>query len=260
MGLFVRTEGHLTMAAGKGGNRGKRGKKGRKDIDAFAKKERYHFKAPALFRKRNVGQTLVNKTQGTVLASDTLKGRVFEVSLGDLNQDEDQAHRKVKLIAEDVQGRNILCNFHGMSFTTDKLCSLVRKWHTLIEANVDVRTTDGYTLRLFAIGFTKRRPNQNRKTSYAQSSQVRAIRAKMVDIMSSQVSGGSFKDFVQNLIPEKIKKDIERACQGIYPLHNVYLRKVKILKKPKVDVGKLMELHTVNVEEKGKKVPRPEEP
>merc|ERR1719420_1023019 len=63
-----------------------------------------------------------------------------------------------------------------MDFTTDKLRSLVRKWQSLIEANVDVKTVDGYVLRCFCIGFTKKRPFQIRKTSYAQSAQIRAIR------------------------------------------------------------------------------------
>jgi len=36
-------------------------------------------------------------------------------------------------------------------------------------------------------------------------------------------------------IPDSIGKDIEKACQGIYPLHDVLVRKVKILKKPKFD-------------------------
>lgn len=61
----------------------------------------------------------------------------------------------------------------GMDFTTDKLRSLVRKWQTLIEAHVDVKTTDGYLLRLFCISFTMKRPGQIKKTCYAQSSQVR---------------------------------------------------------------------------------------
>ncbi|WAQ98866.1 RS3A-like protein, partial [Mya arenaria] len=43
--------------------------------------------------------------------------------------------------------------------------------------------------------------------------------------------------------PGSIGKDIEKACQGIYPLHDVYIRKVKVLKKPKFDLGKLMEMH-----------------
>lgn len=63
----------------------------------------------------------------------------------------------------------------GMNFTTDKLRSLVRKWQTLIEAHVDVKTTDNYTLRMFCIGFTKRRPNQVKRTCYAQSSQIRQV-------------------------------------------------------------------------------------
>lgn len=63
----------------------------------------------------------------------------------------------------------------GMDFTTDKLRSLVRKWHTLIEAHVDVKTTDNYTLRMFCVGFTRRRPNQVKRTCYAQSSQIRQV-------------------------------------------------------------------------------------
>lgn len=61
------------------------------------------------------------------LASDGLKGRVFEVSLADLQNDE-VAFRKFRLISEDIQGKNVLTNFHGMTMTTDKLRSLVKKW------------------------------------------------------------------------------------------------------------------------------------
>ena len=105
------------------------------------------------------------------IASDGLKGRVFEVSLADLQNDE-ITFRKFKLVAEDVQGRNVLTNFHGMDLTRDKLCSMVKKWQSLIEAHVDVKTTDGYLLRMFAIGFTKKKPYQVKKTCYAQHAQV----------------------------------------------------------------------------------------
>lgn len=45
------------------------------------------------------------------IASEGLKHRVFEVSLADLQGDEDHAYRKIRLRAEDVQGKNVLTNF-----------------------------------------------------------------------------------------------------------------------------------------------------
>lgn len=66
-----------------------------------------------------------------------------------------------------------------MDFTTDKIRSLVRKWQTLIEAHVDVKTTDGYTLRVFCIAFTKKRQGQIKRTCYAQSAQVRISSCKL---------------------------------------------------------------------------------
>jgi len=78
--------------------------------------------------------------------------------------------------------------------TTDKLRSMVKKWQTLIEANVDVKTTDGYLMRVFCIGFTKRRPNQVKKTCYAQSQQIKRIRKRMVDIITREIGGVDMKE------------------------------------------------------------------
>merc|ERR1712072_425900 len=155
-------------------------------VDPFTRKDWYDVKAPGYFENRQVGKTLVNRSQGLKNANDALKGRVYEISLADLNKDEEQSFRKIELKCEDVQGKNCLTSFFGMDFTSDKLRSLVRKWQTLIEAHVDVRTTDGYLLRLFAIGFTKKRPNQVKKTTYAQSAQVKQIRQKMFEIMTRE--------------------------------------------------------------------------
>lgn len=172
-----------------------------------------------------------------------MKGRVFEVAQADLQQDE-VAHRKFKLISEDVQGKHVLTNFHGMSLTSDRLKSLVKKWQvmhttptiislmktlssssiviaciiiyshlmirkfllhvimtsqTMIEATVDVKTTDSYLLRLFCIGFTKRQPNQIKKTSYAKASQVRNIRRRMVEIITREISQSDLKEVVSKL-------------------------------------------------------------
>merc|ERR1712017_68521 len=238
------------MAVGKNKRLTKGSKK--KIIDPFASKDWYDIKAPSLFSNPICGKTLCTRSKGTKIASDQLKGRVLEVLLGDLKQNEDDAYRKIRLRIEDVQGKQVLCNFWGMDFTTDKLRSLVRKWQSLIESNVDVKTTDGYVLRCFCIGFTKKRQFQIRKTSYAQSAQIRAIRKKMVDIMTKEVSSVDLIKAVEKFIPEFIGKDIMKACEGIYPLQNVFIRKVKILK-----AAKFAEIHSGPTgEEVGAKIAR----
>ena len=61
---------------------------------------------------------------------------------------------------------------------------------------------------------------------------------------SMQILGQSWSQCLQNLIklllsicriPDAFGRDIEKACQSIYPLHDVFIRKVKVLKKPKFD-------------------------
>jgi len=223
----------------------KKGKKkgAKKKQDPFQKKDWFELKAPNMFQLRDIGYTPATRSTGGKNVHDTLRHRVVEVSLDDLKPHrEDDAFRKFKLRVEDIQGKNCLTNFYGMDMTTDKLRSLVRKWQTTIEATVEVKTTDGYVMRVFCIGFTKRRPNQARKTSYAQKQQVRAIRKRMSEIIKRE-GAVDLKEFVNKLIPGTIGKSIEQACQGIYPLHNVFLRKVKMLRTPKLDPQKLFELH-----------------
>jgi small subunit ribosomal protein S3Ae len=250
--------------------------------------------------QRNIGFAVVSRSKGLKLAADGLKGRVYEVCLDDL-QDDESFHRKIKLKVEDIDGKNLLTNFHGMDFTTDKLKSLIKKWQSLIEGFADVKTTDGYVLRIFVIGFTKKTKFQICKTSYAQSAQVRfsqpshslapaecnivvrfsptspaayflcssvllflmltshssrpfcffanhvnqkrAIRAKMVDIIDREAGNCSLQELVMKFISDSIAKEIENSCQKIYPMHDVNIRKVKILKKPKFDVSRLLEIH-----------------
>jgi len=252
------------MAVGKNKKLGKKKKGGgRKQTDPFSKKEWYDVKVPSIFPIRQLGHTVVTKTSGQRIARDGLVGRVFEASLGDLKpQGEDDAFRKFSFKVEEVSGSQCLTSFYGMTLTTDKLRSLVRKWHSLIEAYADVKTTDGHVLRLFCIGFTKRRPNQTRKTTYAQSSQVRAIRKKMIEVMQKEASSVELAGLVDKMTAESIGKEVEKAVQGIFPLQNVLIRKAKLIRSPKLDLGKLLESHggaEQVQQDQGSSIPRPEE-
>jgi len=231
------------MAIGKNKKLGKKKGAKKKVQDPFLRKEWYDVKAPAPFATRVVGKTCVTRTTGTKIASDALKGRVVESSLADLNNNLD-AWRKIKLCVEDVQGRACMTNFHAMDMTRDKLCQFIRKWQTLIDAHCEVKTQDGYVLRVFVTAFTGRQSTQARKTSYAQHQQIKQIRKKIVEIINKEASTSSLPDLVAKLNHvDQFPKQIVKACQFIYPLSGAVIKKVKTLKKPKFDIARLNELY-----------------
>ena len=49
-----------------------------------------------------------------------------------------------------------------------------------------------------------------------------------------------------------MSKQITKECSKIFPLENVLIKKVKVLKKPKFDLTKLMELYQSNAEKQTK--------
>lgn len=211
----------------------------------FVKKEWYNVHVPSVFDNRVPTLTPCNKTAGQKIAADSLRGRVFTVSLGELNQNaHEQAWRKVKLQCEEVKGFDLYTNFHGMDITKDKLCTLVKKWHSLIEAFVQAKTLDGYMVRVFSVAFTRRHKHQVKATCYAKGSQKKQLRQKMMEIMLAEVTKNSLKDLFKKLLSDQVAKQITKECTKIFPLENVIVRKVKVLKKPKFDLTKLMELYS----------------
>ena len=74
----------------------------------------------------------------------------------------------------------------------------------------------------------------------------------MVSIMTQEVTKTDLKGLVQKFITlgeqgEKIGEAIIKDTATIFPLENVYIRKVKVIKRPTFDLSKLMEIHTETV-------------
>jgi small subunit ribosomal protein S3Ae len=235
------------MAYGKNKGLAKAGKKGakKKQMDPFLRKVWYNIKAPLYFKSKGtkVGRTCVTKTTGNKTETDGLKGRVAEFNVADIVDGSEDGHKKVKLEVQEIQGRNCLTDFHGMSLTRDKMCQMIRKKHSLIETVADCKTTDGYVVRLFVIAFTKAQKDQVSVFCFAQSAQIKKIRAKITSVLQGEVSRITLSELVKHLLVDKIEKDIITATTRIFPLEPVHIQKVKIVKKPKMDITKLMEIH-----------------
>merc|ERR1712130_290584 len=161
----------------------KKGKGKKKIVDPFEKKDWYNIKAPRFFPNTNAGVTPVNRTSGNNIASDNLKGRVVTINLADLQKNEKYGYANIKLKVDEVQGKQCLTNFYGLTYTTDKLKELVKK-----------------------------------------------------------------------LVHNSMGESIIRQVQGIYPMRDIGIRKVKLIKAPRYDPAKLLELHGEGKRKAGKKV------
>lgn len=241
------------MAVGKNKRVSKGGRKGakKKISEPMLRKEWYDVIAPATFSQRQAAKTICNKTSGLKIAADNLRGRVFDIFQADLdkqeltsdNKDQDSAFRRVKLEVMEVQGRNLLTQFHSLHLTTDKQRSLIQKWGTLIEAQIEAKTADGYTLRLFITAFTKKQKNQLSKNSYAPTRLEKWIRYRMTKIVQKRLAKANIDDVVKMLTTDVLINSIAARCNPILPLRDVKFTKVKTIRRPKLDVQKLLDSH-----------------
>ena len=119
-----------------------------------------------------------------------------------------------------------------METSRDKFCSFIRKWQTMIEVNSDIKTKDGFFLRVFVVAFSRKRKNQSKKSSYIKTSQIRTIRRKMVEIIAREGTTCNLKDLIPKIISEKLVDEISFHGSKIFPLRNVVIKKIKVLEKP----------------------------
>ena len=144
------------MAQGKNKKLGKKGAK-KKTVNPLSRKEWFELRAPVPFKSESFGFTCANKSQGMYKVDTHIKGRFVQYLQAELTPGEPGVYlcRKIRLIIDDIEGRNAKTSFYGLDTTRDELCYLVKKWKTLIETYCDCRTKDGYTLRVFTVAFTK---------------------------------------------------------------------------------------------------------
>jgi small subunit ribosomal protein S3Ae len=190
----------------------------KKTSHPFARKEWYNVLAPG-FDKRCITLTPCNKTAGLTNSADSLRGRVFNISLADCNKEQENNNwRKLKFQIDEIKGFDCYTNFYGMDITRDKACSMVKKWYSLIEAFVQAKTSDGYILRMFCIAFTKKTFKQVKATCYAKASHQKLIRKKMMELCNlmykSQLSRSLSRCSLKRTLANKFRKNAARSSHS----------------------------------------------
>ena len=185
-------------------------------------KEWYSLIAPAMFGKVKLAETP---------ADDPAKvlGRTVEISLQELTNDIAKAHVKLKFKVVDVSGLEAHTAFIGHSTTSDYVKRMARKHKSKIDGVFDVQTKDGKRIRVKPSAYAAKR---------LQTSQKRAIRAIMKDVITTLAQNNTFDEFVKHILNGEIGKQTYKLAKPIYPVKRVEIHKSELLEIPKVEVKK----------------------
>lgn len=201
----------------------------KKTRDRWKEKTWYTVYAPALFGNCEIGETLG-------LSPDALIGRTMETTLREVTGDFTQQHVKLYFQICDVKGNKAYTRFTGHDLTRDYVRMHVRRGTTRVDIITDVKTADGYSIRIRALSFTIKR---------VASSQTKAIRAAMRKVIHAAAERSNFSGFIHETILGKLSADIHKEVKLIYPVKKIEIMKSKILEVPPEGEE---ELETVEIE------------
>jgi len=192
----------------------------RRKIDTWKTKKWYDILAPKMFGEVKVGETIASNPEQLI-------GRVIETTMKDISGDFTKQHIKLRFQIIDVRGNNAYTRFKGQNLSREYMRSQIRRKSTRVEGIVDVSTKDGHKLRIRVIALAFGR---------AQTSQERAIRRILVDMIRKAAEERDLDTFVQEVVAGKISANMYREASKIYPLKRVEVRKIKVLKYPDQEV------------------------
>ncbi|ASJ03264.1 30S ribosomal protein S3Ae [Thermococcus profundus] len=184
--------------------------------DKWKMKEWFVVYAPDFFGSKEIGLTPADEPEKVI-------GRVVETTLKDLTGDFTKGHVKLYFQVYDVKGQNAYTKFKGHNLARSYIRSLVRRRTTRVDGIFNVTTKDGYKLRVMGMVIAYRR---------IQTSQERAIREIIREIIYKKAEELNFADFVLQSVNGQIASEIAKEARKIYPIKRAEVRKIKVLAEP----------------------------
>jgi small subunit ribosomal protein S3Ae len=185
----------------------------RKVKDKWKAKEWYKIYAPKMFN-----QVLLGETPSADPAS--LMGRMTEATVHDLTGDFSKMHVKMKFKISEIRGFDAHTVFVGQDLTSDYVRRLTRRKKTKTDHVIDVRTKDGYLLRIKPMSITDKR---------IQSSQETAVRTLMTNELNMMGADMALSDMLKSVITGEMAKRLSLVSKVIVPIKRVEIRKTEVI-------------------------------
>jgi small subunit ribosomal protein S3Ae len=185
----------------------------RKVKDRWKAKEWYKIHAPMMFNQVQLGET-------PSADPASLIGRTTEVTVHDLTGDFSKMHVKLKFRVDDVRGFEAHTIFVGQDLTSDYIRRLTRRKKTKTDHVIDVRTKDGYVVRIKPMSITDKR---------IQASQETAVRTLMTVETQKLAADMTISELVKSVISGELAKRLSIVSKVIVPIKRVEIRKTEVI-------------------------------
>jgi len=149
--------------------------------------------------------------------------RTLEVSLYDLTKDISHLPIKLKFQIHKVDGLQAFTRFKGLELTRDYIRSLVRKGTSKVTAITEVKTKDGWVMRVTVLAVTTHRIGTAQKS---------AMRKRIIETLTKKASEMDIGQFLKEALEGVMAADLFVAGKKIAPLRKVELAKIKVLRYP----------------------------
>ncbi|MCL2712416.1 MAG: 30S ribosomal protein S3ae [Methanomassiliicoccaceae archaeon] len=185
----------------------------RKIKDKWKAKEWYKVLAPRMFNEMEIGES-------PSADPEYLIGRTAEVTVQDLTGDFAKMHIKLKFKINSVDGHSAKTSFVGHELTSDYVRRLTRRKKTKTDHVTDVRTKDGFTIRVKPMSIAEKR---------IQTAQEQAIRQIMGETLMKMGTEMTLSEIVKTIVSGEMAKELSRACRCIIPVKRIEIRRSEVL-------------------------------
>ncbi|MFP4117868.1 MAG: hypothetical protein ACLFTR_03000 [Candidatus Woesearchaeota archaeon] len=195
----------------------------RKTVSKSVKKSWYKIVAPKVLNDVEVGET-------QAISPDAIVGRTIKSSLMSLNRSFRKQNVTVTLKVKEVKEKTGICDIQSYVMNPSGVKRLVKRRRDKIDDSFVCKTKDGKLVRVKPMILT--RSNTSNPT-------LSAMRHVMRYAFMSKILNLSYGQFIEEVLNDKIVKNVKKLVSYIYPVRMVSVRAFKLEENPKVKSTRL---------------------
>ncbi len=177
------------------------------------KKKWYPIQASGMFKDLKIGETPSSE-------ASLLVGKKIAINLMELTNDPKKQNFRVVFKVVKVENDKGITDLIGYEMLVTHVKRLMRKGVEKIEESFMVESKDNIKMQVKPTLLTRRKINRSTAS---------AIRIKVNEVLAAEAKKYDYNDFIQQIIFNKIQKQVKDIINKIYPLVAVEFRIVRKL-------------------------------